>query len=141
MKASIAGQGNLTQELSDAIDSAATLSEVEDLYRPYRPKRRTRATMAREKGLEPLAAVLFAQEMDGPRPEIAAADYVDPERGVETVEDALQGASDIIAEQISDDAAIRKGLRELMLRRAVLRAQAAGEEDSVYRLYYDFSAR
>ncbi len=140
VKASIAGQGNLTQELSDAIDSAATLSEVEDLYRPYRPKRRTRATMAREKGLEPLAAVLFAQEMDGPRPEIAAADYVEPERGVETVEDALQGASDIIAEQISDDAAIRKGLRELMLRRAVLRAQAAGEEDSVYRLYYDFSA-
>ena len=139
VKASIENQGKLTEELSAAIDAAATLAEVEDLYRPYKPKRRTRATMAREKGLEPLAAVLFAQKMDGPTPEAAAADYIDPEKGVENVEDALQGASDIIAEQISDDAAIRKSLRALMLRRASLCAQAATEEDSVYRLYYDFT--
>ena len=139
VKSSIENQGKLTEELSAAIDAAATLAEVEDLYRPYKPKRRTRATMAREKGLEPLAAVLFAQQPDGPAPEAAAADYVDPEKGVESVEDALQGASDIIAEQISDEADIRKSLRVLMLRRAALRTQAAGEEDSVYRLYYDFS--
>ena len=139
VKASIENQGKLTEELSAAIDAAATLAEVEDLYRPYKPKRRTRATMAREKGLEPLAAVLFAQKMDGPAPEAAAVDYIDPEKGVENVEDALQGASDIIAEQISDDAAIRKSLRALMLRRASLCAQAATEEDSVYRLYYDFT--
>ena len=139
VKASIENQGKLTEELSAAIDAAATLAEVEDLYRPYKPKRRTRATMAREKGLEPLAAVLFAQKMDGPTPEAAAAEYIDPEKGVESVEDALQGASDIIAEQISDDAAIRKSLRALMLRRASLCAQAATEEDSVYRLYYDFT--
>ncbi len=139
VKASIENQGKLTEELSAAIDAAATLAEVEDLYRPYKPKRRTRATMAREKGLEPLAAVLFAQKMDGPAPEAAAVDYIDPEKGVKNVEDALQGASDIIAEQISDDAAIRKSLRALMLRRASLCAQAATEEDSVYRLYYDFT--
>ena len=122
-----------------AIDSAKTLAEVEDLYRPYKQKRRTRATAAREKGLEPLAALLLAQERDCPRPEDAARDYIDPEKGVETVEDALQGASDIIAEQISDDAAIRKVLRDLLARQGRLVSCAATEEDSVYRLYYDFS--
>ena len=104
VKNAVAEQGKLTEELAAAIDAAGTLAEVEDLYRPYKQKRRTRATMAREKGLAPLAELLFAQGRDCPRPEEAARDYIDPEKGVETVEDALQGASDIIAEQISDEA-------------------------------------
>ena len=139
VKKSIDEQGKLTDELAAAIDSAKTLAEVEDLYRPYKQKRRTRATMAKEKGLEPLAALLFAQERDCPRPEEAARDFVDPEKGVETVEDALQGASDIIAEQISDDAAIRKSLRALISRQGQLVSRAATEDDSVYRLYYHFT--
>ena len=138
VKKSIEEQGKLTDELAAAIDSAKTLAEVEDLYRPYKQKRRTRATMAKEKGLEPLAALLFAQERDCPRPEDAARDFVDPEKGVGTIEEALQGASDIIAEQISDDAAVRKSLRELLEKRGTLRSLAATEDDSVYRLYYDF---
>ena len=139
VKNAVAEQGKLTEELAAAIDAAGTLAEVEDLYRPYKQKRRTRATMAREKGLAPLAELLFAQGRDCPRPEEAARDYIDPEKGVETVEDALQGASDIIAEQISDDAAIRKTLRALLWRQGQLVSRAAGEEDSVYRLYYDFT--
>ena len=138
VKASIAEQEKLTDELAAAIDAAQTLAEVEDLYRPYKPKRRTRATVAKEKGLEPLAALLFAQERDCPRPEEAAADYLSAEKGVETVADALQGANDIVAEWISDDAAIRRLLRELLEKRGTLRSLAATEEDSVYRLYYDF---
>lgn len=138
VKASIAEQERLTDELAAAIDAAQTLAEVEDLYRPYKPKRRTRATVAKEKGLEPLAALLFAQERDCPRPEEAAADYLSAEKGVETVADALQGANDIVAEWISDDAAIRRSLRELLEKRGTLRSLAATEEDSVYRLYYDF---
>ena len=138
VKASIAEQEKLTDELAAAIDAAQTLAEVEDLYRPYKPKRRTRATVAKEKGLEPLAALLFAQERDCPRPEEAAADYLSAEKGVETVANALQGANDIVAEWISDDAAIRRSLRELLEKRGTLRSLAATEEDSVYRLYYDF---
>ena len=142
VKSAIEGQGKLTEELSAAIDAAATLAEVEDLYRPYKPKRRTRATVAREKGLEPLAQLLYAQEKDGPAPEEAAGDYVDAEKGVESVEDALQGAGDIIAEWISDDADIRKGLRELVWRKGYLVSAAAAKEpeDTVYRLYYDFKS-
>ena len=139
VKKSIAEQGKLTDELAAAIDSAKTLAEVEDLYRPYKQKRRTRATAAREKGLEPLASLLFAQERDCPRPEDAARDFLSPEKGVDTVADALQGASDIIAEQISDDAVIRKALRDLLGRQGQLVSCAATEEDSVYRLYYDFT--
>ena len=139
VKKSIAEQGKLTDELAAAIDSAKTLAEVEDLYRPYKQKRRTRATAAREKGLEPLAALLFAQERSCPRPEDAARDFLSPEKGVDTVADALQGASDIIAEQISDDAVIRKALRDLLARQGQLVSCAATEEDSVYRLYYDFT--
>ena len=138
VKASIAEQEKLTDELAAAIDAAQTLAEVEDLYRPYKPKRRTRATVAKEKGLEPLAALLFAQERVCPKPEDAAADYLSAEKGVETVADALQGANDIVAEWISDDAAIRRSLRELLEKRGTLRSLAATEEDSVYRLYYDF---
>ena len=141
VKASIEGQGKLTEELAAAIDAAATLAEVEDLYLPYKPKRRTRATMAKEKGLEPLANALFAKGSPVD-PAALAADFIDPEKGVETVEDALQGASDIIAEAVSDDAAVRKALRELYLRRGALVSRAAEEEpaDTVYRLYYDFTA-
>ena len=138
VKNAIDGQGKLTQELSAAIDNAATLAEVEDLYRPYKQKRRTRATVAREKGLEPLAQLLLDQGRDCPAPEEAARDYVDPEKGVETLADALQGANDIVAELLSDDAAIRKTLRELLRRQGRLRSVAATEEDTVYRLYYDF---
>ena len=138
VKKSISEQGKLTDELAAAIDNAKTLAEVEDLYRPYKQKRRTRATAAREKGLEPLASLLFAQERGCPRPEDAARSFIDPEKGVETLADALQGANDIIAEWISDNAAIRGSLREMLEKRGSLRSLAATEEDSVYRLYYDF---
>ena len=136
--AAIDGQGKLTDELAAALENAATLAEVEDLYRPYKQKRRTRATVAREKGLAPLAELLLAQAADCPDPAEAAAGYIDPEKGVETAADALQGANDIIAEIISDDAAIRKTLRGLLMRQGRLKSAAAKEEDSVYRLYYDF---
>ena len=136
--AAIDGQGKLTDELAAAIENAATLAEVEDLYRPYKQKRHTRATVAREKGLAPLAELLLAQAADCPDPAEAAAGYIDPEKGVETAADALQGANDIIAEIISDDAAIRKTLRGLLMRQGRLKSAAAKEEDSVYRLYYDF---
>jgi len=138
VKNAIENQGKLTEELALAIDNAATLAEVEDLYRPYKQKRRTRGSIAREKGLEPLAAAIFAQ--DGQDPALLAQDYVNPEKGVETVEDALAGASDIIAEDLSDDAAIRKNLRELVFRKGLLQCKAEDPDtDSVYRLYYDFS--
>ena len=139
VKKSIEEQGKLTDELSAAIDEAATLAALEDIYRPYKPKRRTRATVAKEKGLEPLALALFEQGSGLPEPEELAKDYIDPAKGVETVEDALAGASDIIAEMISDNADIRSRLRDLISAKAVLKSEAATEEDSVYRLYYDFS--
>ena len=139
VKKSIEEQGRLTEELSRAIDAAATLAEVEDLYRPYKQKRRTRATAAREKGLQPLAERLFAQGRDCPEPLAEAARYVDPEKGVETAEDALAGASDIVAELLSDDAELRKVLRTLLAKNGTLRSEAAVEEDTVYRLYYDFT--
>ena len=141
VKKSIEEQGKMTEELSEAIDNAATLAALEDLYRPYKQKRRTRATAAKEKGLEPLALRLFAQENGCPAPEELAAEFIDPEKGVETVEDALAGASDIVAEMLSDDAEIRKLLRDFIGRNAALESTAAVEEDSVYRLYYEFSQR
>ena len=138
VKNAIENQGKLTEALAAAIDAAATLAEVEDLYRPYKQKRRTRGTVAREKGLEPLAAAIFAQ--DGSDPAALAQAYIDPEKGVNTIEDALQGANDIIAEDLSDDAGIRKALRELITRRGSLQCKAADPEaDTVYKLYYDFN--
>ena len=135
----IEGQGKLTEELTLAISNSQTLAEVEDLYRPYKQKRRTRATVAKEKGLEPLALKIF--EQTGEEPAKLAEAYVDAEKGVETIEDALNGASDIIAEIISDDPDIRKALREKMERKAILTVQATdSENESVYSLYYDFSA-
>ena len=138
VKKAIENQGKLTPELSAAIDAAATMTEVEDLYRPYKQKRRTRGSIAREKGLEPLAEAIFAQ--DGRDPQALAQDYIDPEKGVNTAEEALQGANDIIAENLSDDADIRKALRQLVMRRGTFTCKAAedAEEDGVYRLYYDF---
>ena len=139
VKKAIEEQGKLTEELAAAIDQAQTLAALEDLYRPYKQKRRTRATMAKEKGLEPLALQLFEQGPGLPEPEELAKDFVDPEKGVATVEEALAGASDIIAEMISDDAEIRKNLRSFIEANGRLESRAATEEDTVYRLYYDFS--
>ncbi|MEG2988185.1 MAG: Tex family protein [Oscillospiraceae bacterium] len=142
VKTAIEGQGKLTDELSAAIDAAPTLAEVEDLYRPYKQKRRTRATIAKERGLEPLADFLWAQTQNCGDPLTEAMQYIDEEKGVPTAEDALAGARDIIAETISDDAALRKALRILYQNRAqiVSKSPKAEAEDSVYRLYYDFTS-
>ncbi len=135
--------GKLTPELEKDINKAEMLSELEDLYRPYKQKRRTRATIAREKGLEPLAARIFTQEKDLPKLEDMAEAFTDNatgnENGVETIEDALTGAADIIAENISDNAEIRKKLKALAMKLGMLTAEAATDEDSVYRQYYEFS--
>ncbi len=136
---SISAQDKLTDELKAAIENAATLAEAEDLYRPYRPKRRTRATIAMEKGLEPLADLLMKQDRRTGDIVALAAPFIDAEKGVATAEEALGGARDILAERISDDAASRKLLRTLFGREGVLASRAAKEEDSVYRLYYAFS--
>ena len=137
VKKSIENQGKLTKELSAAIDNAATMTEVEDLYRPYKQKRRTRGSIAREKGLDPLAQAIFAQ--DGQNIEALAKDFLDEEKGVATVADAVAGACDIIAENLSDDAEIRKSLRGLITRRGSLVSKADDPEaDTVYKLYYNF---
>ncbi len=133
---SIEEQGKLTEELAAAVEEAKTLAELEDLYRPYKQKKRTRASIAKEKGLEPLAFRILLQGKE--TPEALARDFLDPEKGVETIEDALAGASDIIAEIQSDDADNRKILREYMGSHGMMRVRAAGEEDSVYRTYYEF---
>jgi len=138
VRESIAGQEKLTDEISAALDKAVTLAEIEDIYRPYRPKRRTRATMARERGLEPLAEILWAQSiMSGDVNELAKP-FVDEEKGVPDTESALQGAMDVAAEEISDDAGLRSRLREFLQREGTLCSKAVSEEDSVYRLYYDY---
>ena len=138
IKKSIENQGKLTQELSAAIDGAATMTEVEDLYRPYKQKRRTRGSIAREKGLDPLAQAIFAQ--DGQDIDALAQKFVDEEKGVPDVQEAIAGASDIIAENLSDDADIRKSLRELTMRRGQMLSKAEDmDADTVYKLYYDFS--
>ncbi|MBR6186151.1 MAG: RNA-binding transcriptional accessory protein [Clostridia bacterium] len=130
--------GALTPELSQQLAKAQTLAELEDLYRPFRPKRRTRATVAKERGLEPLALWLLLQLPKG-NPNAEAEKYVDAEKDVPSAEAALSGARDILAEQVSDDAALRKDLRSLLLREGVLKTKAAKEEDSVYSMYYDYA--
>ncbi|MBR4122065.1 MAG: RNA-binding transcriptional accessory protein, partial [Erysipelotrichaceae bacterium] len=130
--------GKLTPALADSIKKAQTLAEVEDLYRPYKQKRKTRASAAKEKGLEPLAAALFSQKEDLPDPLELARQYVDPEKEVNTAEEALRGASDILAEVISDNPNIRKLVREYYQRNGAIVSCAAKEEDSVYSQYYDF---
>ena len=128
-----------TEELQATIDQASTMGQLEDIYRPFRPKRRTRAMIARERGLAPLAETLLLQLSKAGTPEELARDYVDAEKGVKTPEDALQGAMDIIAEKISDDPVIRTKLKALYRRDGVLQTKAAGDADSVYRMYYDRS--
>ena len=130
-------QGALTPELRDAIEQAMTQTAVEDVYRPYKQKKKTRASMAKEKGLEPLAGILWKQGKEDP--EEAAKRFIDPEKGVSGVEEALQGAMDIIAEQISDEPAYRELLRKNAGREGVVQVQSARDEDSVYRQYYEFS--
>ena len=130
-------QGVLTDEIKKQLTEAKTLSELEDIYRPFRPKRRTRATIAREKGLEPLATWLQLQPPKGD-PVAEAAKYISAEKDVPDAEAALAGARDILAEMVSDDAALRKTLRGLLNREAVVETRPAREEDSVYSTYYDF---
>ena len=135
----IQGQDKLTDEISSSLDKAETLAEIEDIYRPFKPKRKTRASVAKEKGLEPLALAIFAQEDAKALPIEMAKAYIDTEKGVETEQDALQGALDIIAEMISDNADIRKRVRNIVFRNGNLVSKAVDpEKDSVYTLYYDF---
>ena len=135
----ITEQGKMTDEIAEALENARILTEVEDIYRPFKPKRKTRASVAREKGLGPLAEKLFAQETDvDPKKEAEA--YIDEEKGVNTVEEALQGAMDIIAEDISDSAEYRKDIRGMTYEFGTLTCKQAKDEDSVYANYYDFSS-
>ena len=139
VRTSIENLGKLTDELSAALDNADTLTEIEDIYRPYKPKRKTRASVAREKGLEPLAAAIFAQDTKEYPIDMAAA-FVNSEKEVNTPEDALQGALDIIAEDISDNAEIRKRLRYVAFENGSLVSKASDSEaQSVYENYYDYS--
>ncbi len=136
----ISAQEKMTPEIAAAIEAAKTITEVDDIYRPFRPHRKTRASVAREKGLEPLAALIFEQ-LPEYTPSIAeqAEAYVDEEKGVKSVEEALQGARDIIAEDVSDNAEFRKELRRLTFEFGILSTKQAKEEDSVYAQYYDYS--
>ena len=130
--------GVWTEELQAALDKAATMGQLDDIYRPYRPKRRTRAMIAKEKGLEPLADVLLLQLSKAKTAEELAEGFVDAEKGVKDAEDALQGAMDIIAERISDDPQVRTKLKQLYHRECMVKTKQSGEEDSVYRMYYDY---
>ena len=136
---SITEQEKMTEELAKAIAAAKTLAELEDIYRPYKQKRRTRAIIAKEKGLEPLANAIFEKNLGGKAIDDLAAEFIDPEKGVETIEDAKMGASDIIAEIVSDNAELRKALKEAFMKNGFLTAKAKTEEDSVYADYYDFT--
>ena len=131
-------QGKLTEELTNSINNASILSELEDIYRPYKQKKRTRATIAKEKGLEPFANIIYLQ-MEKKDINELAQEYINPEKGVETVEDVFNGAMDIIAENISDNAEYRKRIKKMCFREAVIISKAAKEEKSPYEMYYDFS--
>ncbi|MDD5898932.1 MAG: Tex-like N-terminal domain-containing protein, partial [Clostridia bacterium] len=132
-------QNNLTQEIMQKLDAAVTMTELEDVYRPFRPKRRTRATIAKEKGLEPLSMLLMMQNQKTGSVEEMAAPFVNLQKGVADVQEALQGARDILSEQISDDADARKALRSLVMRTGLLESRKSVDEDSVYSMYYEFS--
>ncbi len=132
-------QGKLTDELREAIENAQTLTELEDIYRPYRPKRKTRASVAKEKGLEPLAQFIYENAVDEQQVNEKAKEFIDAEKGVETLEDALAGAKDIIAENISDDANVRKRLRVVFNHNAVITSKGAKEDLGVYEIYAEFS--
>ena len=131
-------QGKLTEELKQSIENAIILSELEDIYRPYKQKKRTRATIAKEKGLEPLSLIIYMQKENKNIYDIAK-EYINEEKGVETVEDAIAGALDIIAENISDDADYRKKIKSMCFREALIVTKGAKEEKSTYDMYYDFS--
>ena len=135
----IESTGNLTDAITAALEKATTLAEIDDIYRPFRPKRKTRASVARERGLEPLAKEILEQKKNSPYPIDLAENYVNIEKEVNTPEEALQGAKDIIAETISDDASIRRRLRVVAMAQGIITGRAAKEEDSVYRMYYEFS--
>ena len=135
---SISDQGKLTDELTAQINAAQILAELEDIYRPYKQKRKTRASVAKEKGLEPLAELLFSFTLKGADLNEIAAEYIDEEKGVASAEEALAGASDIIAELISDSAECRRLLKDLIWKRGAVVSQAKKEEDSVYSMYYDY---
>jgi len=139
IKASIEEQGALTEELAAAIDSAATLTELDDLYRPYKKKRKTRASVAKEKGLQPLADKIYAQETDSESPIVMAEEFINSELGVETAEDALAGAMDIIAELISDDADIRKRMRFVCMAHGLITVKGNAEDLGVYEMYADYN--
>ena len=139
IKAAIEEQGALTEELITAIENAVTLTELDDIYRPYKKKRKTRASVAKEKGLEPLADIIYKQSPDCKEPIILAEEFVNPELGVETAEDALQGAMDIIAEKISDDADVRKRMRFVCSAHGILTVKGAKEDLDVYEMYKDYS--
>ena len=131
-------QGKLTEELTDAINNASVLSELEDIYRPYKQKKRTRATIAKEKGLEPFANIIYLQ-MEKRDINDIAKEYINPEKGVETIEDVFNGAMDIIAENISDNAEYRKRIKKMCFREAVIVSKASkDDEKSPYEMYYDF---
>ncbi len=135
---SISDQGKLTDELLEQINAAQILAELEDIYRPYKQKRKTRASVAKEKGLEPLAGLLFSFTLKGADLHEIAAEYISEEKGVASADEALAGASDIIAEQISDSAECRRLLKDLIWKRGAIVSQAKKEEDSVYSMYYDY---
>ena len=137
IRSTIEEQGNLTEELAAKLEAAETQTELEDLYRPFRPKRRTRASIAKEKGLQPLADMIWGQKMSAPVEKLAEG-FIDAEKGVETAEEAVQGAMDILAEQISDDADLRKLLREETVKNGALVSKGTTEESSVYEMYYDY---
>lgn len=137
--ASIEEQGKMTPETADALEKAETLAVLEDVYRPFKQKRRTRATIAKEKGLEPLAVTLLAQLSTDTTPEKEAEGFIDAEKGVDSVEDALKGAADIIAETMSDSPEVRKELKALIFSKGVIHSEAKTEEDSVYSGYYSYS--
>ncbi len=142
VRSSIAEQGKLTDEISAAIDNAEILTELEDIYRPFKPHRKTRASVAREKGLEPLAALILEQKASyEPEIEVEAESYINEEKGVMSAEEAIQGAKDIIAEDISDNAEFRKEIRAITFEFGVIVSKKAKEEDSPYSTYYDFSEK
>ena len=137
VRTAIAEQGRLTDALAAKLDAAQTQTEIEDIYRPFRPKRRTRASIAKEKGLQPLADIIWGQKLIG-TPEEAAKAFVDSGQGVDTVLDAINGAMDILAEQISDDADLRKLLREETIKCGTIVSKKTKDEPSVYEMYYDY---
>ena len=138
VKRLIEEQGKLTEEIVNALSKAETLTEVEDIYRPYKAKKRTRATIAKEKGLEPLKDIIMNGKFSGDVRE-EASKYINEEKKVETVDDAINGALDIIAEAVSEEAKFRKYIRELVMREGVIESKGSSDEPTPYEMYYEYS--